>query len=725
MKKKKSAKNSSLNLIDEIVGFKNNYKPTVTFKRLFFVFLGLALLTLLISATQTGINGDDDVQVAYSQKVIDFYTSGMADTSVLNSNKGPAIRYYGGGFELISGLTNKALGFEPDERAHHKTRHILIALLGFLSILGVGLWARILANWKVASLAVLFLWLSPRFFGHSVINPKDIPFAAGYVLSSYFMFLILKHFHKVNWRAVLGLTLSLGYVLSVRSGGLLVFIYYGLFAFTLMFLYQISKRHKSPTIKTIGLNLGIPLLGGFAIGILLWPYGLLNPIQHTIESLTTFSNFPVAIRVLFAGDMVMSTEIPLQYLINWMGLTVPLFFFVGLILLIIRLRSVLKLSSPFLILASAFVFIFPLFYVLYKDSPLYDGWRHFNFAYASSIPLVAIGIERGWEWVDRKWNKKWIFPLILLLLVAEPAVHIARNISYPYVYFNPIAGGVSGAFGNYELDYWGISTRQAIEALEDMEILHAGIDSITIATNFGYGIKNWYDSSYKNKVTHKYSRYRERYNKKWDYAIYVSRFMDGAHMKAIDWPGSVRVIKTIDVNGVPIAAIYKRGEPFIFDGIQAMRAGRSQEAVSLLKREIEYDPKNEMAYNALGSIYLNQSNFAEAIPYLNKAIQFDPDNQQNTVNLALAFANTGRMSQAQLLLQEMVEDNPSSFLGYYYLALFEMNANKHSSAARYIEQCIKARPNFRQAYLLGAQIYQKIGDQARAQYFTNIANQLK
>lgn len=722
----KKKKEQSKNWLDELVRFQTKYASESSYKTVFHFISGLAFITLFFSATQTGINGDDDVQVPYSQKVIDFYATNMADTAVLNSKKGPAIRYYGGGFELISGLTNKSLGFEPDERAHHITRHLLIALLGFLTILGVGLWTKILSNWKVASLAVLFLWLSPRFFGHAVMNPKDIPFAAGYVMSSYFMFLILKHFHKVNWSHIIGLTLSLGYVLSVRSGGLLVFIYYGLFAFTLLFLFQFSKSYKLPPIKTIGLNLGIPLVGGFGIGILLWPYGLLSPIKHTIESLTTFSNFPVAIRVLFAGDMVMSTEIPLQYLMNWMGLTVPLFFFAGLVLLIFRLRSVFKLSSPFLILASAFVFVFPLFYVLYKDSPLYDGWRHFNFAYASSIPLVALGFERGWDWVDRKWKKVWIFPIILFLFAVEPAIHILRNISYPYVYFNPIAGGVSGAFGNYELDYWGISTRQAVEFLEKEGVLSEGMEEgLKLRTNFSYSTRNWLDERYRDKVALKFSRYRERYSEDWDYAIYVSRFMDGAHMKAIDWPGSTRVIKEIKVNGVPIAAIYEKGASYAFEGMKAMRAGQADKAISLFQQEILYDPKNEIAYNALGSIYLNQSNYQEAMPYLEKALELDPDNQQNSVNLALALANTGRLVQAQNLLQDMVDEKPSSYLGYYYLALFAMNSNQNSSAARYIEQCVQSRPNFKQAYLLGAQIYQKIGDQARAQYFNNIANQLR
>lgn len=722
----KKKKKQSKNWLDELVRFHTRYASESFYKTVFLIIAGLAFITLFYSATQTGINGDDDVQVPYSQKVMDFYATNMADTAVLNSRKGPAIRYYGGGFELLSGLTNKTLGFEPTQRAHHTFRHLLIALFGFLTILGVGLWARLLANWKVASLAVLFLWLSPRFFGHSVMNPKDIPFAAGYVMSAYFMFLILKHLHKINWKPILGLTLSLGYVLSVRSGGLLVFIYYILFVGTLLFLLQWSKQHKLPSVKALAMNVGIPLVGGFSLGILLWPYGLLNPIQHTIESLTTFSNFPVAIRVLFAGDMVMSTEIPLQYLINWMGLTVPLFFFVGILILLLKLKNIFELSSPFLVLASAFVFVFPLFYVLYKDSPLYDGWRHFNFAYASSIPLVALGFERGWAWVDSKWHKKWLFPLIVMLLVAEPAIHIARNISYPYVYFNPIAGGVSGAFGNYELDYWGISTRQAVEFLEQEGILSENMkEGLKLRTNFSYSTRNWLDESYRDKVSLKFSRYRERYSEDWDYAIYVSRFMDGAHMRAIDWPGSTRVIKQITVNGVPIAAVYEKGEPYAFEGMKAMRAGQIDKAISLFRQEIEYDPKNEIAYNALGSIYLNQSNFQEAMPFLEKALELDPDNQQNSVNMALALANSGRLVQAQNLLQDMVDEDPSNYLGYYYLALFAINANQNSSAARYIEQCVQSRPNFKQAYLLGAQIYQKIGDQARAQYFNNIANQLR
>jgi tetratricopeptide (TPR) repeat protein len=478
--------------------------------------------------------------------------------------------------------------------------------------------------------------------------------------------------------------------------------------------------------KKLGKVLGIPLAGGFALGILLWPFGLLDPFGHTYESLTTFSNFPISVRVLFSGDMVMSNQIPFEYLFTWIIYTIPLAFIVGLVLFIISLKTSVKRAPLFMLLCNVFAFLFPLFYVLYKDSPLYDGWRHFNFVYAAGIPIVAMGFENVVLWVKKKNWKAWIIPAALGLLMLEPAIHIVRNYEYPYVYFNPIIGGMEGAFGNFELDYWGISSRQAVEELEDRGILKYPMDSsITLVSNFSYGTRIWLDDRYRDSVKMRFSRYRERYDDDWDYAIYVSRFMDGSHMKAIDWPGSNRVIETIDVNNTPITAIYQRKRNYAFEARKAMRSGNVQKALELFNKEIAFDPKNELAYNFIGQIYMDQRNFNKAIEFFLKAKEYAPDKQQVNINLALAYANTNQVPKANNLLLQMVEKDGQNFLAYYYLALIAFNSNNASIAARYIEDSIEARPNFRQAYVLGSQIYRSLGDNARASYFESIANQLK
>ena len=57
------------------------------------------------------------------------------------------------------------------------------------------------------------------------------------------------------------------------------------------------------------------------------------------------------------------------------------------------------------------------------------------------------------------------------LLLAEAGLYIGMNTKFPYTYFNPIAGGTKGAYGHYETDYWGTSTRQGCEWLEQQGIL--------------------------------------------------------------------------------------------------------------------------------------------------------------------------------------------------------------------------------------------------------------
>jgi hypothetical protein len=46
-----------------------------------------------------------------------------------------------------------------------------------------------------------------------------------------------------------------------------------------------------------------------------------------------------------------------------------------------------------------------------------------------------------------------------------PVVEMVRLHPYQYTYFNRIAGGVPGAQGRYMLDYWGLSFKQASQAL--------------------------------------------------------------------------------------------------------------------------------------------------------------------------------------------------------------------------------------------------------------------
>jgi hypothetical protein len=51
------------------------------------------------------------------------------------------------------------------------------------------------------------------------------------------------------------------------------------------------------------------------------------------------------------------------------------------------------------------------------------------------------------------------------VLLLPIAVQMVTLHPYQYVFFNQVVGGVSGADGHYETDYWGTSYREAVEQL--------------------------------------------------------------------------------------------------------------------------------------------------------------------------------------------------------------------------------------------------------------------
>ena len=126
---------------------------------------------IVIGATfrDYGITWDEGVQSRYGELALDYFASGFEDRSYREFHD---LRYYGALFELIGAGIYTATGAPPFE-----TRHLLRAIGGLLTVLGVLRLARIWGDPWVAVYGGLALAVMPRFYGHAFINSKDIPFA--------------------------------------------------------------------------------------------------------------------------------------------------------------------------------------------------------------------------------------------------------------------------------------------------------------------------------------------------------------------------------------------------------------------------------------------------------------------------------------------------------------------------------------------------------------------
>lgn len=691
------------------------------------IFWGAALVMLVVTvilSLGSGINADDEYQDDYSNKLVSYYTTFGKDTSALNIPRGN-MHWYGGFFDLTTGLVNKALGYDEYDTGYHNVRHIFNAMLGVLAMVFVGLTASAIAGWRAGILALFFIFLSPRFLGHSFMNPKDIPFAAGFAVANYYTIILLQTLPKPKWSTLIGLALGIALAIASRAGGLLLIGYLGLFM-GLDFLFKYGIKGLTTQTNLVGkyalYGAGI-VVTGYILAILTWPYALQNPIANPLKALSEFSQLGVKIRLLFQGENVMSDATAWYYPIIWIIKTIPLYVLIGFTGGLVLVGRLLNRYAPIPVLLMFFASIFPVFYIIYKDSILHDGWRHLMFVYPSMVVVAAL----FWMQLESLFKNKKIIQYVtyglLGILMLEPTVFIARNLHYPYVYFNPIGGGIKGAYGNYETDYWGVSTKQALDWMEKQGILSENMqDTVVIGTSFYHPISRL-TGKYKGKVVVKYTRFNNRYTELWDYGIYPSRYIRGPHLRSKKWPNS-KAIYVVKANGVPLTAVEKDTAHHAYLGEAAIKKQDYFTAVEAFKKEVEAYPDNELAWQSLASAYINTSNFQQAVGAANESLRASPQNETSLYYLGLAYLNTGNIQGAISAFNESLDQNEENSIVYYYLAVAYQQQQNWNEVVANANKAIEYNPRFKQAYELAAFAFQQLGNVSMAQQYQQAASQL-
>lgn len=694
------------------------------------IFLWLAaaaFLLLVLISTGVGLNGDDDVQSNYATALPSYYSSFGKDTSVFTA--GPEIKYYGGLFEILTEVTNRSLGFDRSDPAYFTVRQIWNIFFGVLTIFFCALLAGRIGGFIPGVLVFAALILSPRFMGHSIINPKDIPFAAGYTITLYYLYQLLSQMPSPNRSTYIGLIVGIGMSVGIRiNGGFLLIGYLGL---AMASYYLIKYGLSTVAFKTKNLILYtkaflISSLGGLVLGLFFWPYGLENPIRHIPESMKAFANFQTLIKVLFKGEMVWSNDVPLEYLSNWMLYTIPIFILAGFVASLIFIKNLFRKYNPIGLVMVQFAFLFPLVYVLIQNSALYDGWRHFTFTYPSLVILSILSLITLTDLIKSK--KPVLYGIIALLAITalDPLLFSIRNPSFLYTYFNPINGGVKKAYGNFELDYWGTSVKKAVKWMEEEGIISPDMqDSVVIASNFSHALNVYLRKKY-DKVSLKYQRYRNRNDAQYDYAIWVNRFIDGSYLRNGHWPTS-KTIHQIQLNGkIPIAIIEKEDpEHLAFQCAQAVTRRNWDLAIDLCNKELEKYPDNEVAWLNLGLAHLSKNDYAAAKPALDKGLSITPEGLNALNFMGIYYLNTNNIDMALSTFEDAVWYHHRNTTGYYYKAFILANQQQLSEALEAIQECITANPQFANCYDLGARIHEQLGDTRSAQAFRNALSQIR
>jgi hypothetical protein len=301
----------------------------------------------------------------------------------------------------------------------------------------------------LASFGITLLFVTqPLLWGHAFINPKDIPFMTFFMTSVYLGLKVMDESLHSSKRVALaiGAGIFLGLTTSFRvigplAGGIVVM--YGLL--------------KSPR-KTAAV---IPYYIFAALGVtyLTWPFLWKAPIANFLDSMKVMSKFPYLGTILFMGKLFPKDRIPYRYFPTFLilQLTEP----VLILMLFGGIRTIWLFAKgkrePFLLFLGWFAA--PAILITLSRSVLYDNARQLMFLWPPLFMIAGLGID-----VLLAVIKRPLFKAALLLVAAFPGIYACFHLHpYQYIYYNNFIGGVSGAYRQFDTDYWGTSFKYGME----------------------------------------------------------------------------------------------------------------------------------------------------------------------------------------------------------------------------------------------------------------------
>ncbi|MFN8276924.1 MAG: phospholipid carrier-dependent glycosyltransferase [Chitinophagales bacterium] len=593
-----------------------------------YVFFGLALLIFLVRpmvSNQFGPSSDETYHRAIGDLSYDYLSTFGKNDSIF--------RYAGNGREDAALLLNYGPLLEVSAAAIYKnfgtdvfhTRHAVITVFTFLLFFFCGLAAYEVGGWRAALIAMLFMLVSPRLLGEAFNNPKDPPFAAGYMMAVYGLLRYVKQLPRPDWKSAVIVLVGIGLAFSIRVGAIILYPFLFLFVgLAVLMNDEWRTRFLAFDFKyyqKLLLQLAAIVAGSWLIGIIAWPAALRAPISHPFYALKIQSTYPTVIRVLFDGAYIPSNEVPWNYNPTYIALTSPLIVILGLVIGIALLPWLRKTFNGYALFMLLFVSVFPLAYIIYKHSALLNGWRHSYFTYTGIAVFAALTFEGLLRLAKTRAIQGVVYGALAIGILL-PATFIVKNFPVVYTYFNELAGGVSGTYGDYQLDYYACSAAPAAEWLAK----NVPYDpKLKIVSNNPWELNVVWESAH-SKFTSSYIRFRERNEQDWDYAVFLPQFVDPYMMKKGFFPPK-GTVHTVTVDGCVVACVVKRESKDDFAGIEALKKNDLNTALPLLEKAVQENNTNEIAWAYLGVAYAYAGKRAEALNALSNSMNISPEYQ--------------------------------------------------------------------------------------------------
>jgi hypothetical protein len=388
-----------------------------------------------------------------------------------------------------------------------------------------------------------FLALLPRYWGDLHNNMKDAPQAAAFALAIYLFWRLARNrrLRDLAWASV-----AFAVAFNTKVNTLMVPVIAGAWmAGNAIFNARLRRSSVRPP------NFFFPFLYFItapAAAVLLWLPFWQDPIDRLVYMFRFFLDNTQNLEVLYFGTVYKSAiDVPWHYPLGYLAITTPLpiliFFIVGLIGIVIQfLRKIFNFQISNLFLLFLWFFL-PLSRYLNPKIGVIDGIRHFE---EVVYPLSAIAAV-GAVWLLGRIKN---IPVIIFIIVITVIIIIKDIIAFhPYQisYFNELTGGIRGAQGAFDVEYWGTSQKAAMRWINK----NAPKDSFVHVLMAG-------DAAAKYLRPDLLAHVNQKGFDAADYVVILNResFFD-RYWGSRDYMARHKPVFSVSVGGVPLTMIYE------------------------------------------------------------------------------------------------------------------------------------------------------------------------
>ncbi len=153
-------------------------------------------------------------------------------------------------------------------------------------------------------------------------------------------------------------------------------------------------------------------------------------------------------------------------------------------------------------------------------------------------------------------------------------------------------------------------------------------------------------------------------------------------------------------------------------GLIYLNNGMDDKAFEFLKKAVEINPMDPLAHNNLGIAYQNLGEYEKSEHHFLRALSLKPDLYEPRVNLGNLFVKKGDYDRAIAHFEGMLPDQPGNPRIYFQLADVQEKAGELDEAIKNYEKSIELAPHIITPYeSLGRLYLDKLGDREKALYF--------